>query len=235
MRCTRCDGLAVPQRVGLDPEGRVVFGWCEDCLARGGCRLVEVAAKGPSELRLGFGDNPAARSGWELDGWSSDPDLSLDQSRWIVAVVALLMVGWGLILVSASLHLAGEAANGKVGIQGKPVFLGVGGGLTAVLGLGLLQQVCRQGWRPARYLFRGVSWFALICGTGMVVFGWVGGQRPNWAPLLGCVAVALVVAVAAWVLAAAQGRKPGASPTPTPWPASSRPGRSRVRGSRRLG
>ncbi len=51
MRCTRCDGLAVPQAVGIAPDGRVVFGWCLQCLADSDCRLVEVPATGMIHLR----------------------------------------------------------------------------------------------------------------------------------------------------------------------------------------
>ena len=54
MRCTRCDGLAVPQAVGIDADGRVVFGWCLRCLARSKCRLVEIPEAGPLELKLNF-------------------------------------------------------------------------------------------------------------------------------------------------------------------------------------
>ena len=41
MRCTRCDRVAVPQSVGRSPDGTLVFGWCLDCLAEGGCTLLE--------------------------------------------------------------------------------------------------------------------------------------------------------------------------------------------------
>ena len=54
MRCTRCDGLVVPQAVGIDADGRVVFGWCLRCLARSKCRLVEISEASPLELKLNF-------------------------------------------------------------------------------------------------------------------------------------------------------------------------------------
>src|SRR4051812_17883958 len=62
MRCTRCDGLVVPQAVGIDPEGKVVFGWCLQCLADHRCKLVETSPLGPWNLAppAGSGHAPAA-------------------------------------------------------------------------------------------------------------------------------------------------------------------------------
>ncbi|MEO6810208.1 MAG: hypothetical protein ABI353_13925 [Isosphaeraceae bacterium] len=45
MRCTRCDQIAVPQSVGRTPDGVLVFGWCQTCMAEGGCRIEEPAAR----------------------------------------------------------------------------------------------------------------------------------------------------------------------------------------------
>lgn len=58
MRCTRCDGLAVPQAVGISEDGRVVFGWCLECLADTHCDLVEIPAKGIDDLKLTFTTDP---------------------------------------------------------------------------------------------------------------------------------------------------------------------------------
>ena len=54
MRCTRCDGLTIPQATGRTPDGRFVFGWCVTCLKETGCleiHLSEAARKHPSRVR----------------------------------------------------------------------------------------------------------------------------------------------------------------------------------------
>jgi hypothetical protein len=42
MRCTRCDRIAVPQALGRDPSGDLIFGWCVDCLKAAHCTEIEI-------------------------------------------------------------------------------------------------------------------------------------------------------------------------------------------------
>src|SRR3954463_14496362 len=87
MRCTRCDGLAVPQAVGIAPNGKVVFGYCPQCLADTNCRLVEGPARGLSDLRLPFSATDATPT---EPPQGTPPPAPTDQSRWILGVVAFL-------------------------------------------------------------------------------------------------------------------------------------------------
>src|SRR6516165_7804372 len=99
MRCTRCDGLVVPQAVGILPDDRVVFGWCLQCLADKECRLVEVNISALLDFKLTFSPTETVRRP-SPEGASP---ARVDESQWIVAVVAFLMISWGLILLAAGL------------------------------------------------------------------------------------------------------------------------------------
>ncbi len=145
MRCTRCDGLAVPQAVGLDPDGRVIFGWCRSCLAEARCRLVEVPSTGLVHLKVSAPAGPARRADRRTLYTRNDPAGRVDDSQWIVAIVALLMIGWGLILVAAGFFAGSRPASGSSPLgNGTAPLLGVGGAATTLLGLGLLVLASRR-------------------------------------------------------------------------------------------
>jgi len=94
--------------VGIAPDGRVVFGWCLQCLADKDCRLVEVPAAGPWDLRLSFPISEPARPPLPRGDNSA---ATVDQSQWIVAIVAFLMISWGLILLAAGLFSGSRPAS----------------------------------------------------------------------------------------------------------------------------
>lgn len=94
MRCARCDRLAVPQAVGLSPEGLVVFGWCLDCLEETDCTQIEaVARRGPPRVPIRVNSNPG----------SIVPHPAVnraDDRRRLVLFVALFLGTWALILIA---------------------------------------------------------------------------------------------------------------------------------------
>ena len=142
MRCNRCDGLAVPQAVALDPDGQVVFGWCLNCLTETECQLVEVPSSGPRAIELSVLAPPSSR---EPMPPGNSPPRGLDQRRRTVTVVASFMIGWGLILLAAAFITGSRPATGASPLgNGTAPLLGVGGTATAILGLGLLGLASRR-------------------------------------------------------------------------------------------
>lgn len=141
MRCTRCDDLAVPQAVGIAPDGRVVFGWCLRCLADQNCRLVENASGGPFDLALLLSSRKPEEAGPRV---VHAPDSRIDQSRRTVAVIASFLICWGLILMAAGIFGRPDpAGSGPLG-SGTAMVLGAGGAATALLGLALTIYVARS-------------------------------------------------------------------------------------------
>jgi hypothetical protein len=139
MRCTRCDDLAVPQAVGIAPDGRVVFGWCLQCLADQNCRLVEIAPGGPFDL------SPSSRKPQETaPRVVHAPARRIDKSRLIVAVLAFLLMCWGLTLIAAGLLSRSYLAGGSPVGDGTVMRFGVCGAVTALLGLALTIYTARS-------------------------------------------------------------------------------------------
>ena len=132
MRCTRCDDLAVPQAVGIAPDGRVVFGWCLRCLADQNCRLVETGPGGPFDFALLLSSRKSEEAGPRV---VHAPAGGIDQTRRIVSFLALLLLGWGLIFMAAGLLRGLRPAEGSLLGGGAAILLGAGGATTAVLGL----------------------------------------------------------------------------------------------------
>src|SRR5437764_5454433 len=160
MRCTRCDGLAVPQAVGIAPDGKVVFGFCLECLADTECRLVEVPADGPWDLKLSFA---MGKSAHRPPSGSYPSAAAIDQSQWIIAVVAFLMISWGLILLAAGLFIGPRPNWGaSSAAHGFSPLLVFGGGATALLGLVLIVLATRRDWFPGIFMLSVLSWFSLL-------------------------------------------------------------------------
>src|SRR5271166_3504297 len=191
MRCTRCDGLAVPQAVGIAPDGRVVFGWCLQCLADKQCRLVEVTATGPWDLRLSFPINEPARP--PLPG-DNNPAAVVDQSQWIVAIVAFLMISWGLILLAAGLFSGSRPAPATSPLgNGTAQLLGIGGAVTAVLGLALMVVASRRNWFPGSFLLALLSWLSLLAALGILATGLLDFQPDRNLQVVAGAGVALTI------------------------------------------
>ncbi len=231
MRCTRCDGLAVPQAVGIAPDGRVVFGWCLHCLAEKQCRLVEVPAAGPWDLRLPFPISKPARPPLLGD---DNPAAGVDQSQWIVAIVAFLMISWGLILLAAGLFSRSRAAAATSPLgNGSSQLLGVGGAATAVLGLALLVLTSRRNWVPGTFLLSLLRWLSLLAALGILGNGLLDFQPDrNMQVVLGA-GMAMAISVMTRLLERSVKRKLKSAPPSKPWKPGSSAGKSSAGETRR--
>jgi hypothetical protein len=103
VRCTRCDDLAVPPVLARLKDGRLVFGWCHNCVQDAGARLSRVE---PAPLHAPRAQPRLSRSvrssGRKLRrGWIAL--LNLDMPRRSILTMALAFLVWG----SALLALAG--------------------------------------------------------------------------------------------------------------------------------
>jgi general stress protein CsbA len=232
MRCTRCDGFAVPQAVGIAPDGTVVFGWCRQCLADTDCDLVEVAAAGPADLRLSF---TSGRSTRQPQRAGASPTSGIDESQWIISIVAFLMVAGGLILLTAGVFTGGQppADASSLG-NGSPALLGVGGGVMAMLGLTLLIVASFRDWLPGTFMLVLLSWLSFVIGLGILAQGIFDYQpRRNVSIVLGS-GVALVISAAALMLARSQKRKVKSGHFSAPWKVAPKSGWSNAGGTSRL-
>jgi hypothetical protein len=198
MRCTRCDGLAVPQAVGIDNEGQVIFGWCLRCLDEMDCRLVEVPFGSPWKLTLPGGSGPRSRGAARASLPSS---FDSDQTQWILAIVAFLMVAWGLTLLLAGLFREppGSAGGSPLGNGTQPL-LCVGGTATAALGLLLVSLASRETWSPGPFPLAFLSWLSFLAAIVILSYGILDHQpRRNGSLVLGA-AVALAISAGCQLL-----------------------------------
>jgi hypothetical protein len=203
MRCTRCDGFAVPQALGRLPDGRLAFGWCLSCLETTGCAIVAVGRVGgrrrrPSSLldlppaeaatpaaRAIHEDIPIARRGRDLH-------------RATLTVVAAVMGIWGLMLgllgvVTPEGWLATEAAGDL-----RPVVR------VAALGMGLTGLIlAAMAWLPSLYgrgrgaWLKGVEVAASLAALAILLLG-LANHDPGRDPwIIAAAAAALALAAVA--------------------------------------
>lgn len=174
MRCTRCDGLAVPQAVGIAGDGRVVFGWCVECLVDTRCDLVEIPAKGLDDLKLTFTTVPQ-KSARDRTESRSDTTV-IDQSIWLVGLVGFLMLVWGATVVCAGflINPRPETVPSPVG-NGSAPLLRVGGAATILLGLMFLTMAANRDREFRRRLIRGVRWGGLVVSLAISCFALLSG------------------------------------------------------------
>jgi hypothetical protein len=132
MRCARCDRLAIPQAVGLSPEGLVVFGWCLDCLEEAGCTDVEVV-----ERRSDRRGPPRVSS---LGSIAPRPALDRRDRRRLFLGVTLLLSIWSIVLIAGGIRTIRQppAPNPSPLGNGSPLLLLAGGAATATTSLLLL-------------------------------------------------------------------------------------------------
>jgi hypothetical protein len=213
MRCTRCDGLIVPQAVGLDPDGRVVFGWCLRCLARSKCRLVEIPEAGPRELKLSFKKLVDA----------AEPERPLrspvvDQSQWIIALVSFLMISWGLILVAAGLFSGSRplSSAGSSGHLTSPL-LGIGGAATAMIGLGLMVLASHRDWLPGTFVLVLLNRVGFVSGLAILVYAAVDYEPRRNVPIVLGAGMAMLISVVARLLERSQRRQSRIVEVSTSW------------------
>jgi hypothetical protein len=175
MRCTQCDGLAVPQAVGLDPDGRVVFGWCPRCLVENRCTIVEISAKGIQDLVLNFDQGNATRPTRDFNDPRSR-GLIIDQSIWLIGLVGFLMLIWGGAILGAGFLTGGQPSRSPSPLgNGTPPMLRIGGLVTMMLGLMFLTMAAHHDREFRRRLVRFIRWGGLIACLVIAAFGLVGG------------------------------------------------------------
>jgi len=232
MRCTRCDGLAVPQGVGIAPSGKVVFGYCRDCLADPKCRLVEVTAREPRDLILDF--SACDRTSREDDSLSSLP-ITMDKARWIIALVGFAMIAWGLVLLTAGLATTpGPAPAVSPFGNGTMALLGVGGLVTALLGVGLLVLAVRHAGFPALTLVGLMSCGSLLTGLGLLVYGTKDLRRARYTSLVVGMSLAILISAVSLLLERFWGRALKSPRLSSPWKLAAASGKSGADGPRPL-
>ncbi len=139
MRCTRCDGLTIPQATGRTPDGKLVFGWCLTCLTDTGCVDIHTADPArkhrPPSRRISMGTTLHAGHG------EPPPD-----RRRLLSIWALLLAFWGFIMLFGGVLMRPRTANapGSPLGNGSPPLLVVGGGATAAIGLAPLARRDRR-------------------------------------------------------------------------------------------
>lgn len=187
MRCTRCDRLAVPQAIGITPEGDLVFGWCLECLEGTGCSGIEVAPRHRrSSTRLSLHERvplPLAKvrarrraraRARALERAEPRPRPGiLELRRKIVAAVAGLLGLWGLVLVSAGLTLRARRGGGPVSPlgNGTPALLIGGGATTALVGLSLWAHSSGSAWLRSPRSLRLIQAIAFLIALGVLIEG----------------------------------------------------------------
>jgi hypothetical protein len=232
MRCTRCDGLAVPQAVGIDPKGAVVFGWCVPCLASKNCQLVEIDASGPWDLKLSF---VVGQREMPVVSEASSSAQVIDQSSWIVALVAFLMVSWGLILIAAGLF--GEtwsSSSRRPPGSGTSPLLGIGGGATALLGLGLMVFVSRRSGSSGTLLLLPLGWLSFLASVGMLGYAILDYQPRRNLPVLLGAGLALAISAVSRLLERSRRSSLRASSLAPPPNAPAAPGWAKASGAKRM-
>jgi hypothetical protein len=154
---------------------------------------------------------------------ADNPAAGVDQSQWIVAIVAFLMISWGLILLIAGLFSGSRPAptSSPLG-NGTAQLLGIGGAATAVLGLALLVLASRRNWFPGTFLLALLSWLSLLAALGILASGLLDFQPDRTVQVVLCASMALTISVITRLMERSAKRKLLPAPAWKPWkPASS--------------
>ena len=131
-----------------------------------------------------------------------------------MAIVASLMIGWGLILVAAGLFTGSRpAADSSPLGNGTAPLLGVGGTATALLGLGLMVLASRRNWFPSTFPLALLSWLGFLMALGILACGIINYDPRRNVPLVLAAGLALAVSVigGCWSDPAGKGRRPARS------------------------
>jgi hypothetical protein len=129
MRCAQCDRLAIPQAVGLSPEGLVVFGWCLDCLEEAGCTEIEVVERRRDRRRP-----PRVTS---LGSIAPRPAADRRDRRRLFLFVTSLLSVWSIVLIAVGIWTIRQppASNPSPLGNGRPMLFLAGGAATATTSL----------------------------------------------------------------------------------------------------
>jgi len=142
MRCARCDRPAIPQATGFSSQGRIVFGWCLNCLEETGCGEITVNSREVrcSSTRLDYTEprkprrSVSTRAERQVD--------SIENRFRLLSTVARVLTLWGLVIVLVGVSflfrkpLLPPQSPSVLG-NGTPALLIGGGGSTTLLGLSL--------------------------------------------------------------------------------------------------
>ena len=197
MRCSECDGLAVPQAIGRLPDGRLAFGYCLRCLERAGATGMIVSSAG-SRKRRGRMRQAAERARKEHPAVASRRGVQWRvpvQRRQLLLGVSGMMLAWGLSLGSIAVLLPLQGNAGR-GIPGLRAILLVASGLAGLVGLSLLLVALEPGRRTIRALF-GIQVVASLTALGVLVGGIVAHDPRRDVLIIAIVTAALATAALA--------------------------------------
>jgi hypothetical protein len=189
MRCARCDQVALPQVLARTRDGRLVFGWCPQCLESEGCELVEVepaALAPPRPLPLPLARR-LRRSWLQVRRWFRRPRSQASSRRMGTLGIAGLMAAWALILA----FIGGLKVIGAGDARG--LMLLSGGGLMAMTSLGIWIGMIPRGDRPA-VILKVAKVSAVVVAVGTLIWGGVRKKPGDWTPLMGVAIAGLAVA-----------------------------------------
>ncbi|CAN5900723.1 hypothetical protein BH23PLA1_BH23PLA1_03710 [soil metagenome] len=208
MRCTRCQGLAVPQAIGRDRQGRLIFGWCLRCLREEGCRISSVSGEIQPSARVFRASKPAAEVETRAD-WTGTA------RRQGLRGLAILLLAWALILVAFGRRWTDTQAI-PVGAGLRPAPLLLGGAILFVIGLGLLLATIDQP-KIARKLLQVARWGSVVLAFGALAWGILGNDPKRNLVVLAIVVGAVIVStVSQWLEGRLDGRSADASPPHSP-------------------
>lgn len=188
MRCARCDRIDFPQVLARAPDGRLVFGWCPECLDEEGCEILDAS---PDPLVLTIRE-PLTR---RLRRAARHARRSLSRDRSAKANQRLAAIGTAGLMAIWALILAFIGGWKLIGVNdGKGPWLLLGSGLMAVVSLSVwIAMIGRIG--GLAFVFRVIQVAALI--AAMVSLAW-GLLRPGRLRAASAVTIAAVAAIVAW-------------------------------------
>ncbi len=193
MRCTRCDSPAVPLSLGRLRDGRLVFGWCRECLVANGCESLD---EGP-EMELVLNRSQARRRRRTARRARAAARSPEEVRRLILRSIAQVLALWALLLaVAGGFLVPGPSARptDPVG-NGARAFLLVGSGVMLVIALvlGFSARRTVRGRRPTpRRLVPIVSTLMIVVVLVWGI-GWHKLSRDPW--IVAIVALVLLASV----------------------------------------
>jgi len=190
MRCARCDQIIFLQALGRLPDGRLVFGWCEECLGEMRCARVDPSTFGILSPRA-LGVKVRKR---RLDRVQSVwRGLAL---AWLGA--AGLLGAWGVILA----YVGGWKLSSPLPSGNRPIDPFGSSSAVSLIGSAILAALSLVGWmlvlgrgHNRRFLLRCLEVCATLTAFATLAWGII-QHVPRRDPLVvAIVAVCVVLAV----------------------------------------